>query len=241
MRTMQRNDDTTMPTLAIHGAGGGAWEWTIWQRVWQAQARPFAALELMPATGGLAQTGLADYLHQARAAAQTLPRPWLVGASLGGLIALALAKDVDAAALVLVDPVPPQGIEPRPPLRAVDADIVPWGSRRRFASTQRALPDADAAAQHFAFRRWRDESAVVLRDAADGLAVTPPRCPVLVIAAELDEAVPTEASRALAQHLDATFWPLRASHVGPLLGRSAAATAARTLAWIQAVTVSTTP
>lgn len=238
---MQRSDDTAMPTLAIHGAGGGAWEWTIWQRVWQAQARPFAALELMSAADGLAQTRLADYLAQARAAAQAMPRPCLVGASLGGLIALALAAEVDASALVLVDALPPRGVAPRPPLRVMHDDIVAWGSRRRFASTQRALPDADAAAQHYAFRRWRDESAAVLREAVEGLDIAPPRCPVLVIAAELDEAVPGEASRALAQSLDATFWPLRASHVGPLLGRSAAAIAARALAWTQAVTLSTAP
>ncbi|WP_386070712.1 alpha/beta fold hydrolase [Tahibacter sp. UC22_41] len=238
---MQRNDDTAMPTLAIHGAGGGAWEWTIWQRVWQAQARPFAALELMPAVDGLAQTRLSDYLAQARTAARAMPRPCLVGASLGGLIALALAAEVDASALVLVDALPPRGVAPRPPLRVMHDDIVAWGSRRRFASTQRALPDADAAAQHYAFRRWRDESAAVLREAVEGLDVAPPRCPVLVIAAELDEAVPIEASRVLAQSLDATFWPLRASHVGPLLGRSAAAIAARALAWTQAVTLSTAP
>jgi len=230
-----------MPTLAIHGAGGGAWEWTIWQRVWQAQAWPFAALELMPAVDGLAQTHLADYLAQARTAAQAMPRPCLVGASLGGLIALALAAEVDASALVLVDALPPRGVAPRPPLRVMHDDIVAWGSRRRFASTQRALPDADAAAHHYAFRRWRDESAAVLREAVEGLDVARPRCPVLVIAAELDEAVPMEASRVLAQSLDATFWPLRASHVGPLLGRSAAAIAARALAWTQAVTLSTAP
>lgn len=81
----------------------------------------------------------------------------------------------------------------------------------------------------------------MLREAVEGLDVAPPRCPVLVIAAELDEAVPIEASRVLAQSLDATFWPLRASHVGPLLGRSAAAIAARALAWTQAVTLSTAP
>ncbi|WP_257389299.1 alpha/beta fold hydrolase [Tahibacter caeni] len=231
----------TTPTLAIHGAGGGAWEWAIWQRVWQAQARSFVVPELMPAAAGLARTGLDDYVAQARAAARALLRPCLIGASLGGLIALALAKEVEASALVLVDALPPLGVAPRPPAKAVDGDIVPWASRRRFASTQRALPDADAPTQHYAFRRWRDESAAVLREAADGLAVTPPRCPVLVIAAELDESVPGEASRTLAQQLGAAFWPLRASHVGLLVGRRAADAAAHVLAWTQAVTLTAIP
>ncbi|GMV30514.1 MAG: hypothetical protein AMXMBFR59_26390 [Rhodanobacteraceae bacterium] len=226
--------DPAPTTLAIHGAGGGGWEWAIWQRVWAARNRPFIAPDLVPASGGLAQTRLADYVTQMQCAAAAWQRPWLVGASLGGLIALAIAGEVDAAALVLVDPVPPLGIQPRPPQRVTNGDIVPWGSRRRFDSTVRALPDADAAARHHAFRRWRDESAAVVREAAAGIPANRPRCPVLVLAATGDDAVPTDASRALARWLDATFWVCAASHVGPLLGYPAASTAARVLDWLQA-------
>jgi thioesterase domain-containing protein len=235
---MHSNDDVPT-TLAIHGAGGGGWEWAIWQRVWAARGLRFVAPDLTPATDGLAQTHLADYVAQMRGAAAAWNRPCLIGASLGGLIALAIADAVDAAALVLVDPVPPLGIEPRPPSRAVTGDIIPWGSRRRFDSTHRALPDADAAAQHHAFRRWRDESAAVLREAEAGIAIVPPRCPILVIAAGLDEAVPTAASLVLARELRAEFWRADCSHVGALLGRPAAATAARVSAWIQAETLHT--
>ncbi len=114
-----------------------------------------------------------------------------------------------------------------------------WGSRRRLDSTRRALFDADAAAQLHAFRRWRDESAAALADADAGIDIIRPRCPVLVVAAGLDEAIPTAASRALAELLGATFWLDRCSHVGALLGRPAADTAARALRWIQAETIHT--
>ena len=233
---------TLLPTtLAIHGAGGGGWEWAIWQRVWAAQACAFVAPDLMPMAGGLAQTRLEDYVAQMRRAAGLLRRPLLVGASLGGLIALAIAQEVDATAVVLVDPVPPSDVVPRPAARAIDGDVVPWGSRRRYDSTRRAMPDADAAAQMHAFRRWRDESAVVLREAEAGIAITRPRCPVLVIAATRDEAVPTAASAALARHLEASLWRCDVSHVGALLGRTAAETAARVLAWSHAETHHTGP
>lgn len=234
---MRANPDAPT-TLAIHGAGGGGWEWAIWQRVWAAQGQRFFAPDLMPAADGLARTTLTDYVAQMRRAAAALPRPVVVGASLGGLIALAIARDVDAAALVLVDPVPPRGVGPRPESRAFEGDIVPWGRRRRFDSTRRALPDADAAAQQHAFRRWRDESAAVLREAGHGLATARPRCRVLVVAAERDQSIPTEASLALAQQLDADFWRCTCSHVGALLGRGAAALAVRVLGWIQAETTS---
>lgn len=228
-------------TLAIHGAGGGGWEWLIWQRVWAAHGHSFIAPDLMPVAEGLARTRLSDYIAQMRAAASLLAQPVLIGASLGGLVALAIAREVDASALVLIDPVPPLGVEPRPAARAIDGDVVPWGRRRRFDSTQRSMPDADAAAHHFAFRRWRDESAAVLIEAQAGVAVTPPSCPVLVIAAMQDEAVPTSASGALARQLGAALWQVEASHVGPLLGRTAASTAARVLDGLRGDTLNTVP
>jgi len=228
-------------TLAIHGAGGGGWEWTIWQRVWAARRRSFIAPDLMPGAEGLARTRLSDYLAQMRSAASLLRQPVLIGASLGGLVALAIAREVGASALVLVDPVPPLGIEPRPAARTIDGDVVPWGCRRRFDSTQRAMPDADAAAHHFAFRRWRDESAAVLIEAQAGVAIAPPRCPVLVIAATHDEAVPTNASVELARQLDAALWRADASHVGPLLGRTAPLCARRVLDWLRGETLNTDP
>lgn len=238
---MQRFGDKASAVLAIHGAGGGGWEWALWQRVWCANASTLRAPDLMPAAGGLSQTRLTHYLAQMRDAAAALPHPVLVGASLGGLIALAIAADVEASALVLVDPLPPRGIVPRPAVRALPRDIVPWGSRRRFASTQRALFDADEAARLYAFRRWRDESSAVVREAAAGIEIVAPRCPVLVIACDGDEVVPTAASRALSQRLGAEFWRCDSSHVGPLLGRDAAAIALRVLAWTHAVTLHAAP
>jgi len=241
IRRMQRNEDSETAALAIHGAGGGGWEWAVWQRVWHAQGQTLHAPDLMPADGGLAQTRLADYVAQMRAAAAVLSRPVLIGASLGGLIALSIAAEVDASALVLVDPLPPRGVEPRPVLRALRDDVVAWGSRRRLASTQRALPDADDAARLHAYRRWRDESAAAMRDAAAGLTVVVPRCPVLVIACDGDDVVPTAASLALAQSLGSEFWRYDGSHVGPLIGRGAAAIAARVLEWTHAATLHTKP
>jgi pimeloyl-ACP methyl ester carboxylesterase len=237
---MQRFGDNATAALAIHGAGGGGWEWALWQRVWRAHGSTLQAPDLVPAGSGLAQTRLTHYLEQMRDAATILRRPVLVGASLGGLIALAIAADVEASALILVDPLPPRGIVPRPALRALPHDIVPWGSRRRFASTQRALFDADEAARLYAFRRWRDESATVMREAAAGVEFAP-CCPVLVIACDGDEAVPTAATLALSQRLGAEFWRCDSSHVGPLLGRGAAAVAARVLAWTHDETLHTAP
>ena len=159
----------------------------------------------------------------------------LIGASLGGLLALIVAARITPAALVLINPLPPVGIEPRPE-RADYPEVVPWGSRCSLASTLRALPDADAAACLFAFRHWRDESGAVMRAACAGVAVDMPQCPLFVLASECDDDVPVQASRAFADSCGAEFLLLKGtSHVGPLLGRDAAHIADAVLAWCESV------
>ena len=95
------------------------------------------------------------------------------------------------------------------------------------------MPDADDAACLYAFRRWRDESGAVMNAALAGVAVQRPACPVLVIASERDEDVPLEVSRELAAEWGGDFVRVPgASHVGPLLGASAARCAEMVVAWL---------
>src|SRR5262245_20908320 len=92
--------------LALHGAGGGGWEWTIWRGVLAAHGIDVFALDLQPSADGLAATTFDDYLRQTCAALETLPRPRAaIGASLGGLLAMVCADAADA--LVLINPLPP--------------------------------------------------------------------------------------------------------------------------------------
>jgi predicted alpha/beta hydrolase family esterase len=216
--------------LFIHGAGGGGWEWNVWRRAfigWRTHAP-----DLMPVRGGLAQTQLADYVDAMRACASALVRPVLVGASLGGLVAALVAHDVDARALVLVNPVPPLGFA-EPPVTPDARAVVPWGSARSWRGTVDALPDADAPSRLYAFRRWRDESGAVLRQARAGVAVAPPACRVLVVASGRDDEVPFAASIALAQAWRADLVELPdASHVGPLMGESADRVAREVVNWL---------
>ena len=218
--------------LLIHGAGGGSWEWNVWRRVFGAAGWEVDALELRVAPGGLASTGLQDYLDGLRAGWPPRP-PVLVGASLGGLLALALAAERPCAALVLVNPLPPS-----PEAASLTGrdwpEVVSWGRDASLAGTRRALPDADEAACLYAFRRWRDESGRVMREAHAGLTLAPPRCPVLVLGSVSDDDVPLALSETLANRLGASFLRLPGSHVGPLLGRQAAAASRQVLAWLEA-------
>lgn len=218
-----------MHLLLIHGAGGGGWEWAIWQRVFQAHGLCSVAPDLQPSRAGTAATTLDDYLAQVRAGIDALPQPRaLIGASLGGLLAAACADAADA--LVLVNPLPPAPWSGALPERAW-ADVVPWGRDARLASTRHALPDADDATAIAAFRRWRDEPGGVLAQSRR-LELPTPRGPLLCIASSDDADVPAATTAALAAAWNSELMCVPGSHVGPLLGRNAAEVAARVVAWL---------
>jgi pimeloyl-ACP methyl ester carboxylesterase len=221
-----------MRALLIHGAGGGGWEWELWRGVLDARGIETHAPDLQPAGGGLAATAWSDYLDQVHDACASLERPRaLIGASLGGLLAAACADLADA--LVLVNPLPPAPWAARLPVREWP-DVVPWGHNARLDSTRRALPDADDATALHAFRRWRDESGRVLREAHMGVPVDAPTCPVLCIASTIDEDIPPSLTAELASAWNADLFRVPStSHVGPLLGRDATCIAAQTADWLK--------
>lgn len=239
---MSNNSSAANPTrlhvLCVHGAGAGGWEWAVWTRVLAARGLQVLAPDLQPASGGLIATRLADYRQQLLDVGRTATpdrsdsKLVLIGASLGGLLAMSIASELQAAALILINPMPPSGVissllgKPYPA-------IVAWGRERSIGGTHRSLPDADDATCLYAFRRWRDESGLALEQARLGFPVEWPRCPVLVMASELDEDVPLVVSRALATRCGADFERLPGtSHAGPLLGTQSAHFAERAVAWL---------
>ena len=217
--------------MLIHGAGGGAWEWNRWRGVLEAHAIATRVLELQPTARGLAATALQDYAAQVRVALQDLQRPRvLVGASLGGLLAAMCARESDA--LVLVNPLPPAPWHRRLPARSWDL-VVPWQRSARLHSTRQAMQDADDASALWAFRHWRDESGHTLRQTHTGVEVAKPDCPALFVVSRQDEDVPPEIILEWAQAWRADrLETLADSHVGPLLGYQAQATAIQAVAWL---------
>jgi pimeloyl-ACP methyl ester carboxylesterase len=232
---MRENGARTAVVVAVHGAGGGGWEWGVWARALGRRGFEVIAPDLMPGAKGIEKTSFMDYRSQVMDwCGGVRASVVLVGASLGGLLALSAAPLVKPVAIVLVNPLPPAGVLARP-LYDVRPPVVPWARERSLAATRRAMPDADDAARLYALRRWRDESGAVLNEARDGIAVDPPRCPVLLLASELDADVPPVAARALAVRFSADFRTVAgASHVGPLLGRSAADSARDVGDWLAA-------
>jgi pimeloyl-ACP methyl ester carboxylesterase len=110
--------DGTAPVLFLHGVGGGAWSWEP-QRDAFAADRPCYAWEARGhgLAARVADAGLGDYYVDACEAVDAVVArdgpAWVVGHSMGGLLAMALAAERPDAVcgVVLVDPVyAPDGV-----------------------------------------------------------------------------------------------------------------------------------
>ncbi len=218
--------------LFIHGAGGGAWQWRDWTPVFeQAGYTPHLA-ELQPAAGGLEHTHFEDYVAQLREQVAALMHPVLIGASLGGLLALELAQATEPCALVLVNSLPPAHTPAWSPARRYPP-LIEWSRTTRLPDTREAMPESDEATIRWAHAHWRDESGAVLNAAYRGIEIEPPGVPVLVLCGAQDRTVPLQVCRQIAEGLKAdslTFDTV--SHVGALLGPQAARLARAALQWL---------
>lgn len=220
--------------LMIHGAGGGGWEWDVWRRVFAAAGWHVSAPDLQPSAAGLGATTLDDYESQVRHWIRTTSPCLVLGASLGGLLALRCHPAARGATLVLVNPMSSAGLPGVAPLGLRYPVLMPWRRSASLTSTARSLPDAEPTTWHAAWRRWRDESGAVMNAAASGVPTERPDAPVLIVISDRDADVPAATSCALASALGADVLACAdASHVGPLLGRHASDIAERVLAWLR--------
>lgn len=221
------------PTVVmIHGAGGGGWEYDHWQPHFQEAGFPVVANDLQPTSAGLAQTSFRDYVAQVQAWLPADEPLLLVGASMGGILALKVAELVAPLGLVLVNSVLPAGVEPSR-ARKEHPSIVRWANGP-LADTQTALFDSDEATIHWAWPRWRDEAGAVLNTIAAGIPVARPSCPTLVVLGEKDSDIPHQSGLALAAWARADVHLYHGmSHVGPLLSRRAGEVARAVVGWCE--------
>ena len=222
--------------VMIHGAGGGGWEYDRWRPVFERAGWRVVARDLVPAKAGLAATRFEDYLRQVLSwVPKRHGRLVIVGASMGGVLALKAAETLHPDAVVLVDSVPPAGVGGWRKGKPYPA-IIRW-KNGPLKDTRDAMPDSDEATILWAWPRWRDESGEVLNQIAKGIPARPPACPTLVVLGEDDTDVPYATGLAIAEWAGADIQAYAStSHVGPLMGRRAAEIADAARRWIDART-----
>ena len=209
------------PLLLLHGFAGGAWYWEPWQHVLAELGYPSFALNLRGhydsrPVADFGRVSLADYVADAREAAAAIGRPVVIGHSMGGLLAQALAAEQLVEAAVLLCPLPPKGIgfatarlvlrqlRHLPsmlldrPVSSSPEDLIAMALHRMPASEQQALG-----------RRFAPESGRASREISmGGLAVDHARvrCPVLVVSATDDRFFPPKVGAAVAALYHSPQW-----------------------------------
>ena len=221
--------------LLVHGAGGGGWEYDLWRDAFERRGWRVVARDLEPGASGLAATSADDYVAQL---AQWLPPAErsselvIVGASMGGALALRAAAALRPTAVVLVNSVVPRPwAHPATTTKPVP-DVLRWAGSS-LERTARAMPDATPEVQRWACAQWRDESGAVMRALRGGYEASKPDCRCLFVISAEDTDVPPAEQRAWAAAWGADTLELPgASHVGPLLGRAAPEVARRVVGWL---------
>lgn len=219
--------------VLIHGAGGGGWEYDLWKPVFERAGYRFIAKDLEPVSGGLEKTTFGDYVSQVKSWVPRGESPVLIGASMGGILALKVAEDVKPTAVVLVNSVPPAGVPTARTPKDKYPAVVKWANGP-LAETRDAMPDSDEATIQKAWKKWRDESGTVMNTLNDRVSVRKPAGPVLVVIGANDTDISPETSRNVAEWASADIHQYRnMSHVGPLLSRRAPEVADSIITWLK--------
>lgn len=200
--------------LLLHGAAVGAWVWaehvlpSLAADGWRCAALSFRGHGHSYGRGLLHTWSLLDYLSDARAALGAIEGPVVIIAhSLGALVAQMLLGDPRIRGLVLMAPVPAEGLAAAnmrlaftDPLLWQEVARMPWiaaglpaPARLRHALFSEALPD-ERALGHLA--RMQPESLRALAEAQWPRAVGSARLlgvPSLVLGAKADPLVPADA------------------------------------------------
>jgi pimeloyl-ACP methyl ester carboxylesterase len=246
-----KHEPLKLRALLIHGAGGGAWEWRIWQRVLKAKGIDAIAIDLLDAEAPIAEQRYDDYLQRVATHYAQHRCNVLIGASLGGLLAAELCaalcrqltrRDVEPVigqtqyltqtspvAMVLVAPVPPSG---RIAGVANHSAVKTWAHRHDLADTIQAIPDAYPADQYYASQSWRDESGSVLAALSSPRALAPHNVRSLMVIGTDDRDIDPQDLYRWADLQQMALLPVSASHVGLLMGRPAARTATSVADWL---------
>lgn len=218
--TIAADPSTGPAVLCLPGLFAGSWVFERLLPLIAARGYPASALSYrghppLLTRLDIGRQSVADFAQDAATAAETLDRPIVIAHSLGGLVALLLARRNLIRAAVLVSPAPPRGISVLSPaiLARMVKHLPALVMSRAYQPTD---ADADAlvlnrvpANERPAIRRqFVPDSGRASREIALGTYDIPAgaiRVPLLVVAADDDRFIPPDVSRRIAERYHASL------------------------------------
>jgi pimeloyl-ACP methyl ester carboxylesterase len=208
----------THPLVFIHGWWGGAWVWDRYLSFFEARGYHCYALNLRGNHGSrpvsdLGKVSFNDHLTDVREVIDMLGRPIVIGHSVGGLLVLKLAEQIELPAFVAIAPAAPRGIISVTTLRVFLPYIWtmlrhrPFLLKRKvmFAADLNRLPPPEQASVYEQMVPASGKQGVEI--GMLGIPVDAKRVvgPILIITGTDDKLIPAGVARTVARRYRADF------------------------------------
>ncbi|MDH5216284.1 MAG: alpha/beta hydrolase [Gammaproteobacteria bacterium] len=218
------NTDISNHVLFVHDAGGGSWEWCVWNEIFEQYNFHNHAINLQPSALGLQNTTSEDYIQQLIAYSTNLglSSPILVGAGMGGMLALRVYEQLKPSAMILVNPLGSEALGR--PLEEIDFNSIIFNNHQYWTENDLNVPMDDK--EKHTGRESRQESGPALQNLLEKTPIPDIDCPCLLLIGEHRQVIPPETGNELAARLNAEVISFEGSnHIGALLGIEAKAIA----------------
>jgi pimeloyl-ACP methyl ester carboxylesterase len=214
--------------ILVHGAANSSRVWRFWQEQLAALGWTSDAVDLRGHGTGrpadLSVASMRDYADDvASVASRLVPKPVVIGWSMGGLVAMMVAARGSASACVGLAPsTPASSVDGAVPLRSGVFDSSEYGILTRDPLDQLAMADLDLEERTVALSSLGLESRLARDERKRGIVIRDLPCPLLIVTGEQDTDWPR--SRYASLHLPAMYLNVEAcSHWGLVLNRRALA------------------
>lgn len=216
--------DLSNHVLFVHDAGGGSWEWCVWSEVFEQYDFKNHSINLQPSELGLKNTSSEDYIQQLIDYSTNLglTNPILIGAGMGGMLALRVYEQLKPSAMILINPLGSEALGR--PLEETDFNSIIFNYHQYSADNDLNI-EGNGKEKHPGMES-RQESGPALQNLMEKTAIPDIDCPCLLLLGEHRQVIPPETGNELAARLDAEVISFEGSnHIGALLGIEAKAIA----------------